>query len=132
MKKATKIVLAVTVLAILSISLVACNLTLITSVPPVEEVKANLENAGYTVEIEGFPNAYTRHRLEATKGDEYIIIYWVVDSNYCDRVEREIDYRGGNGISTIESEYGDSKVIAGTQQAIKDAKLGTFDLSFDK
>lgn len=132
MKKASKIVLAVTLLAILSITLVACNLTLITSVPPVEEVKANLESAGYSVEIQTFPNGYTRSKLEARKGEDYIIIYWVTDSSYCDWVEKDIKYRGHNGITTIESDFGDSKVIAGTDQAIKDAKLGTFSLSFDK
>ena len=126
MKKIAKVSLAVIVLSLLVFCSVACNTTFVTSVPPYNEVMNNLEGVGYTVEVETFSNYYTKTKLEATRGEEYLVLYWVTDQTYCDFAESEIRKNYNGVISTIEGNFTDNVVVCGTDKAINDAKLGTF------
>ena len=126
MNKVKNIALSIAILLLLAMCLVACNIKFVTSVPPAHEVVENLEQAGYIVTVDSMPNYYTSTKLEATKGDDYLVIYWVIDKSYCDFAKREIGKKYNGAISTIEGNMTDSVVLCGTDQAIEDAKLGTF------
>ena len=128
MKKTAALLLAFTILAISVVSLVSCDL--FKSIE-LDETKANLEAAGYTVTVmsgleyvqrdDAFPTIISSELsdyLYAVKGDEQIKIFFFysiddASDNYDFMQDNDLNRKGQNN----------NVVYLATSQAAKDAKV---------
>lgn len=121
-------------IAVLTMLLSACSNKGGTVYPSAEEMKANLEGNGYTVNVTTDLGDKEGTCLYATKGEEYIVFYWLENSKDCDYFYRKLkkDYPNYNAAAEIENDktFG-NLVYCGTVTAVKDAGIKTLVIKSD-
>ncbi len=106
--------------------------------PDFEEMKANLNESGYTVS-DSSPNlpgdsssvSYTGSYLSATKGEEYIVFYWLDEADAVDYFANRVEESGvscNKFITLKNDEKFGSLICCGTEKAIEDAGIRIVDV----
>ena len=101
--------------------------------PDLEEMENNLKEEGYTVTINDDIHAeYTGTELFAQKGDEFIVFYWLDETEAVKKITNLIENGGYkyNKFVTLEddSEFGNI-VFCGTNKAVEDAGIVIVDVT---
>lgn len=133
MKKAVVSILCL--IAVLTMVLTACGNSKDGTVYPNDaEMKANLESSGYTVNVTTDLGNKEGTCLSAMKGEEYIVFYWLENSEDCDYFYNKLknDYPDYTASAEIENDetYG-NLVYCGTVTAIEDAGIKTVVVKVD-
>lgn len=126
MKKALS-VLIVCLLTVLTLSLAACAENDGTYYPDERQMKANLENSGYTVSVTADLGDKSGTKLEAENGREYLYFYWLdnaADCQYYYDLSKEQCKENYNSLVKIENDkkYG-NLVYCGTKSAVDAAGI---------
>lgn len=106
--------------------------------PNFEEMKSKLNESGYTLSTSSpdLPGdisdvRYTGSYLSATKGEEYIIFYWLNEADAVDHFAKRIEESGvsyNKFITLKNDEKFGSLICCGTEKAIEDAGIRIVDV----
>lgn len=127
-------VLFICVLAIITLSLAACNGDKGSHYPDSDEMKNNLENGGYTVVVTTDLNGKKGTHLSATKESDYIYFYWLKNAADCDYFynyleEEHTDY---NSLVKIENDKKFGNIVyCGTKNAVDTAGIKVVNVKVD-
>lgn len=114
------------VLTILALSLTACGDKNGTYYPKSDEMKVNLEKAGYTVTVSTDLNDKTGTHLTASKDNEYIEFYWLDNPTDCEYFYSllENNHADYNSLVKIENDEKFGNIVyCGTENAVNTAGI---------